>query len=243
MKASFYGLMLLFFTGCVTVYLPTPHSSPMFSGKNEFQAAGSVGTGLNFRTAYSFTDHWGAAASYMYANNKSLNKLLDGNQWRTHSVGEISLGYYAKTKYNMYLDCFAGVGLGEGTADNINTTTGWDSFFFPGGTDHYKGKASYYKVYLQPTIGWTRRIISWNAGLRFSYVDFTKAVVTQNDDRINFGEKPRVLTSASSEIRVTLIKEKFYSSSQVSLMLYDTIEEDFIYYEFVAVSTGLLFKF
>jgi hypothetical protein len=217
----------------------------MFSKKNEFQAGASAGVGLHVRTAYSVTNHLGITASYLNANNRGLNKALDGTQWRIHNVGEVGIGYYTNNQRNRYMDLFAGAGWGKGVAHN---TMGYSSWFslWPGedsyNRDRYDAKGKYYKIYLQPAIGWRKKIFSWNASLRFTYLNFTDATAILNDEPIKFGENPRVMVSSGGEFRVAIIKEKLYGSAQAGLMLYTTVEEDFFYYEFVSLSAGIMVK-
>jgi hypothetical protein len=241
MKVFLYVLILLSFTSCVTVYIPTPHNSPMFVGEKEFQVAASAGTGLNLRSAYSLSRHCGITANYHDADNRFINRYLEATQWRKHRVGEIAFGYYSNMREKFYFDFFAGAGIGRGSAENTVHYSGW--LWSGTGKDYYEGEASYNKLYLQSSIGLRRKRVSWNASARFSYVDFTHVYVTENNEELSFGSNVKSFLSAGSECRIAVIKDKLYATIQGGLiMTAPRDEEDFIYFEFGNVSAGLLLK-
>jgi hypothetical protein len=200
MKSAAPFSVLLFslfvFIGCAPLYIPTSHNTPMFTGKNEFQASAGMYSGLNAQAAYSFTDHFAVAANYLYAR---YNKETDG---RTQKVGELALGYYTNFDSNWCAEIFTGFGLGKGHA--------YDSLYYTFTTyDPYEANGKYFKIFVQPSIGMNKGNALWNFSVKLTYLNFTSVNIKHDDETLVKGKTSEFFAEPTITWQFPLKKKLF----------------------------------
>lgn len=161
---SVVTIILLVFTGCVTLYKPNSLYSPMLQEKGDGNVSASLGitgTGLmNLQGSYALTDHFGVMASGMYHNRRD-----DSNEESVEKLnilsGEAGAGYFQRTGANndLLFQCFGG--LGHGSSRDIITNTS---------QDNPEARALFYNLFFQPGLVITGRNIEVAFDLRANYV-------------------------------------------------------------------------
>ena len=114
-------------------YSPTGANASFLKEKNQMRISGNVTTvdnddhangtniGMQVKTAYAITDHFGIAAAFFTGKEKdkyNQHSIYDDEakslSYR-HKLGEISAGYFSSvnTRKTLFLELYAGYGLGR----------------------------------------------------------------------------------------------------------------------------------
>lgn len=156
-------VIMILFSSCNVLYIPSSHNSPMLSNKNEFQVSALVGTGINLQTAYAVTDHVGIMLNgYFYSSEKELK--IEGNStkkmkelWVSYEFGA---GYYTKVFDVFTFEIFAGGGTGQVPADFRYVDYNYD------GTQ----TSTMSTLFIQPALGFRSKLIDLSGVSRFSAI-------------------------------------------------------------------------
>lgn len=156
-------IIVLLFTSCKILYIPTTHNSPMLSNKDEFQVSALVGTGVNLQSAYAVTDHVGLMLNgFFLSSNKEIDLGSDSTKkinelWLTFEAGA---GYFTKVLDVFTFEIYAGGGTGRVPGDFRNVNYTYD------GTQ----TAPMSKLFIQPAIGFRSKIVDISGVTRFSAI-------------------------------------------------------------------------
>lgn len=159
-------LISFLFSSCTHYYyVPNVQNVPLFREKNEFRIAAHYGGGDEsvageVQAAYAITDKMGVAANYIHASggHDSKNNFGKGNYI------EGAVGYFKPVEKSGVFEIYGGLG-GGGQHHEYNSNYSNDSF----------GKAdlSFFKIYLQPSYGFTFNWIDVAFSTRLNRVSYT----------------------------------------------------------------------
>ncbi len=172
-------LILFLFSSCgPTLYVPNTVNTPMLSQKGDWKAsAGAVALGpegnFEFQGSYAFSDKMAVMGSFFHGN--------DTERTIKHTLGELGLGIYKtywpnKRGVNMgRVELFGGLSLGKGQDDNV-----LKSVVYPGPdeTCDYLGK--YYRLFLQPGLGFRTKVIDLSFHTRIAWINFHDILEVQD---------------------------------------------------------------
>ena len=156
--------MLLWLTGCVTLYKPNAIHSPMLKEKGELNASGSLGLSgcgiINLQSAYATSNHTAIMIDGMVhqrnsrSDDSSVEKL---NMF----FGEAGAGYFTTLgdKNNGLFQCYGGGGYGK-TIDKIKIS----------GQPNPEVYAKYFNIFIQPGMAYISKNIEVAFDLRANYV-------------------------------------------------------------------------
>jgi hypothetical protein len=168
MKYLLYLLLLIIIiciTSCAPVY-KSPLTHPVhFSGKKELDGAVMLGTGgINASVAYSVTNHFFLKANGHYFTDDNLDSVLPANLPKdlTYHV-DLAAGYYRYFSNFGFFSVSGGAGGGYGL-------TFTDAF----PQDYLYHQGYYYRLFLQPQIGYDSKNLEAGVMPRVSYVHFTR---------------------------------------------------------------------
>lgn len=156
------GFML---SSCATAYISNTRNVPMFGEAGEFAGAVALSSGVDVQAAYSVSDHVALMAN---ANGVIKKEKPEGKPSfnRDHFFAEGALGYFSRTKTTR-IELFGGYGLGEGTS--------YESYyFFRTGSENVVTKATYNRIFIQPSIGTNKKKFNFMLTARVSMVGFKK---------------------------------------------------------------------
>jgi len=165
-KILSYLILVISCSSCASVYVPSVRSTPLFTKRGQAQVQTSFGNGININAAYALTNHIAISAGGLYANNKLILK----SDWRVHQSAEAALGVYGVIK-KFSFECFGGYGAGKGHGEEH--ISGW--IFF--NSYREQAKASYKKIFIQPSMSYTRKRIEYIGSFRLSQVAFQDVAV------------------------------------------------------------------
>ncbi len=141
-------------------YIPNVVNTPLLSDKDEFQAS------LHYSTS-------GYDAQFAYAVTENIGVMLNGNMenWKSdtsdeyhkHFFGETGAGYYSKLGKKGRTEVFGGIGLGSVDIKDYR-------YAFP------TTKSTYTRVFLQPAIGFSTKVVDFSFATRFSLVNMDKTI-------------------------------------------------------------------
>jgi len=137
----------------------------MFAEANEFAGSVAVSSGIDAQLAYSVSDHVAIMAN---ANTVQQKLTPEGKPSfsRNHIFAEGGLGYFSRTKKSRF-ELFAGYGVGSGTS--------YESyFFFHTQSQEVVTKASYNRIFIQPSLGTNNKKFNIIFTARVSMVGFQK---------------------------------------------------------------------
>jgi hypothetical protein len=149
-------------SSCATIYNPNSRNLPMFSGKGEFQASASAGSGLNVQTAFAVSNHLGVMANGMHFSENAATYQSN------HLFGEFGVGYFINHK-NLYFDLFGGGGIGQVDARNQVSYTN-------GSVDHIDAKGDFSKFFIQPCVALKFKNFQIGLAARFARLDFSNLI-------------------------------------------------------------------
>lgn len=159
--------LLVFFTSCVSKYIPNIINTPMFTNAGEFQANIAYGSSdYNGQLGYAITDHIAVMVNGNYNNTVEVyeryNDELRENHRKLYFI-EGGLGYYNLFSVNGHYEVFGGYGTGQ--VDILHNSIDWLDLDPDGNVNN-----KYNRYFLQPSIGFTRKVIEGNFTTRFVVV-------------------------------------------------------------------------
>lgn len=158
MTSAWQSIFLFFaLASCAPVYFPNTPNVPLHREKGEFQASARIGNGFELQTAYAIGDNWGVMANTNFLLNKSEEN------YRSLLFGEGGVGYFENLDH-FVLECYAGAGMGASESEG--------DFTLNGTTTTTRGNGTFYKVFIQPSIGGNRSAFTAYLTPRVSLVDF-----------------------------------------------------------------------
>jgi hypothetical protein len=152
-------------TSCATAYVSNTRNTPMFGEANEFAGSIAVSSGVDAQFAYSATDHVAVMAN---VNTVQQKLKPDGKESfkRNHVFAEGGIGYFTRTKKSRF-ELFAGYGMGQGTS--------YESYyFFHTSSKETITKASYSRIFIQPSLSTNNKKFNLIFTARVSMVGFSK---------------------------------------------------------------------
>lgn len=166
-KISLLILFVLSLSSCTHYYyMPSVKNVPLFKEKNEYCISGAVSSAEEIeakevQVAYSVSNRFAVMANYMKAEGGNLSS----NDWGKGKYLEAAFGYYNPYKKNKVFQVFAGMGIG-----NQQHQYEESSYSFMVGTSYYdigSSDLSFRKYFMQPSIGYTNKIvdIAFTSGL------------------------------------------------------------------------------
>jgi hypothetical protein len=156
--------MLLFLTGCVTLYKPNAIHSPMLKEKGELSTSASLGLsgcGLyNLQAAYAISNHTGVMMDGMI-HNRHINNTYSPSEKLNIFFGECGAGYFTSfgNQKNELFQCYSGAGYGT-TTDKINNDNQPDP----------EVNANFFNIYFQPGLAFTSKYFKVAFDIRANYV-------------------------------------------------------------------------
>jgi len=159
----------ILFSSCIHVYyVPNVQNVPLFKEKNEYRFSGSLGssatiTQFDVQAAYSVTDNIGIMVDYMTAkeyDSESNIFYYNGNNFGG------AIGYFKPIKAAGVFEIYGGLGGGKQHHE-------YKEFFSLtkiAGTS----ELSHFKLYVQPSFGFTKNVIDIALSTRFTRLSFPK---------------------------------------------------------------------
>jgi len=155
-------IITAFYTSCTPLYYPNKLNVPLMTNKGEGQGNIAYGfNGLDLQGAYAVTENIAIMGNFSYMEKSD----------HSHRFGELGAGYYTKLSEVGRFEVFGGYGYGtaETYYDNLNYA-----------------KGLYHRIFLQPTIGFTSKIVDGGLSLRPVFVSFPKiSGTTFTSDNLN----------------------------------------------------------
>ncbi len=152
-------LAITTFYGCKPLYVPNVVNTPMFSNKNEFQAAVHFGTaGFDPQLAYAVTNNIGIMANGSFEIFETTDTAVTFPH--KHSFGELGIGYYTKLSGKQRFEVYGGYGIGNikfEDSDNNNNIP-------------FEVKVKTNRFFIQPAYGITTEHIDFSVASRFIWV-------------------------------------------------------------------------
>jgi hypothetical protein len=227
-------LPLALLYSCAPVYVPNTRNAPLFVKAGEFQGAMQLGTnGLDLQGAVAVTNNIAVMANYSYGNRNTdtLNRN-DTENYHKHKLYEGAIGYY-KNDEKFCFEIFLGYGVGEATSI--------DNYSFGSVIDGY-AHGKFTRIFLQPSFGMNKKVVTVAFTPRLSIVDFSEFVDT--DLRIankTYDPQPKLFIEPAVTARFNFLDNRFFASIQVgvSTTLADNVVFDF---QPVNITTGLGFR-
>lgn len=198
MKTTISTLIIGFFLASCSplYYAPNAPNVPLFKEKNEIIAAASFSSGdeinsVQVQTAY-------AVDSMLAIQLNGLFSIRDGNFYGTYAEG--TFGYFNNISNNWILSTYFGLGAGnvfrEYQTPYCSTTTRAEQGF----------KANFFKIFLQPSIGYKRRYFEFAFTYKLSILNFTSVSLTNPSNISNHQVNPFCNTNNLNDVRgVSLI--------------------------------------
>lgn len=144
-------VVAVFFTSCAPIYYPNRLNAPMIKEKGAFNVEGSVGfTGFDLQGAYSPKENIGLMANF---------STIGGSSSHNHTFFEAGAGYYNSLGTKGLFEVYGGGGYGQAKGS---------TFDFPESTL----SGSYYRLFIQPSIGLVHEWSNVYFATRLVYVDF-----------------------------------------------------------------------
>jgi len=156
--------ILIFLTGCVTLYEPNAIHSPLLKEKKELNTSASLGLSgcglFNLQTAYAISNHTGVIFDGMY-HNRQVSSADSSVEKLNIIFGEAGAGYFTTfgNKKNGLFQCYSGGGYGI-TSDKMNNA----DQFYP------EVNAKYFNIFIQPGLAFTSEYFEVAFDLRVNYV-------------------------------------------------------------------------
>ncbi len=167
MKTKQFSIFLLtsaifVINSCSPVYVPNVINAPMLTNQKEIQAALHFGTsGFNPQFAYAITNHLGIMANGSFLDMTS-DTSSSADFYHKHSFFEVGPGYYTNFGSRFKFGIYGGYGFGKIKGEYENVL--W--------TSRAEVKSS--RIFLQPTVGMTSKILDLGVSTRFVVVTFTQ---------------------------------------------------------------------
>lgn len=157
-----YISAILIFNSCAPAYIPNVINAPMLTNKGEIQASAHLGlSGLNPQFAYAITDHLGIMANASFLNIKSDSSSTSDFSHKA-TFYELGAGYYSHFGSRFKFATYGGAGVGKVNAE-------YDNELWSSGVD-----VNCTRIFLQPTIGMTSKIVDLGISTRFVAVSFSQ---------------------------------------------------------------------
>lgn len=151
-------LVVTTFYGCKPLYVPNVVNTPLFSNKNEFQAAVHMGTaGFDPQLAYSITNNIGIMANGSFEIFQTTDTTIAFPH--KHSFGELGIGYYTKLAGKQRFEVYGGYGIGNIKFEEFDINN------IP-----YEAKVKTNRYFIQPAYGITTEHIDFSVASRFIWI-------------------------------------------------------------------------
>jgi hypothetical protein len=157
--------IITFFPACRLAYYPTSYNAPVLQKQGDTQITGVIGLGNNeIQVAYATFDHVGLTLTGSYFAEKKEITIEDEVREITEHFTylEGGVGYFDQIGSFGKYGIFGGAGLGRVPADFRNS-------FYDGNQTSLRKK-----LFLQPAIGFTSKLVDVNGVLRLSAVNINK---------------------------------------------------------------------
>ena len=169
MKTARYCLFICLplFTGCATMYIPSPKNIPLFEEKGEVQVETGVTANSIFATGnYAFSEKYAVIAN---------GSLSFGNFSEIYDLADLHQGG-GETNYLMFGGVFAHHSVEAGVGKYKIPLSGWNlELFGGGGYGNAKGgdhKNEYWLGFIQGNIGKRFKAIELGWSLRVAFSEF-----------------------------------------------------------------------
>ncbi len=248
MKKTFLLLFLACaFSSCTHYYyMPTTKNVPLFREKNEYRLSGTLSSGSEIdakeiQAAYSFTNRFAVMANYMSASGGNLSS----NDWGKGKYYEAAFGYYNSYKKNKVFEVFAGMGIGNQQHKYEESSYS----FMGGGTSYYdigSSDLSFRKLFIQPSIGYSNRIvdIAYSSGLSWlSFYDVKNNITSNKAPYLDVDAIAKKRNSYMFENALTLRLGWNYVKVQFQFQTSHQLSKPELAFEGGMASMGLSFAF
>lgn len=188
MKIKIHNILFLFggifFVSCKTIYRPNLAQMHVFKEKNSGQADVMIGSnGGEVQVGYAFTKNWAIVAAGVYDVSKatvmdSLYGVRDGNSDYSNLSVELGLNYYKWLREDSIV-CLSLIGGG-----GYGKTKGYSDIWYNPDFVYYD--ASYYKIFWQPTVSFSKDYVNFSIATRFRFLSFT-SLTNERADIIRTG--------------------------------------------------------
>ncbi|MFU8843563.1 MAG: hypothetical protein ACNA7V_07130 [Bacteroidales bacterium] len=155
----------ILFSSCIHLYyVPNVQNVPLFKEKNEYRFSGSLGssatiTQIDVQAAYSVTDNIGIMVDYMTAKDVDSESNNFGG----------AIGYFKPIEAAGVFEIYGGLGGGK-QHHEYEIVTSFYPLSFTTGTS----ELSHFKLYVQPSFGFTNNVIDIALSTRFTRLSFPK---------------------------------------------------------------------
>jgi len=172
-------IILLFLTSSCYhyYYAPNMHNVPLFQQKEELHLdlSGSMGnefTAFEVQAAFSVADNF-ALMGNGFMLNRNWDDLIPEDYNRGHLI-EGGAGTFVNLDHDMVFEAYTGLGFGKIENGYENSTT---------------SKLSFYRYFLQPSVGYTSDFMDVAvslrlSGLRYNDIQFTGILEQDDQDQI-----------------------------------------------------------
>lgn len=159
-------LIIITFTGCVSVYNPNPLNVPMLKEKGDVKLTVEAGNGFHGQFAAAIADEVGVIASAGFDSGSDTRFGSKGERKTSHYNVEAGLGYFTKLSESWIFEIYGGGGFGD-FKDNKN----YSSIFDASSNSEVTGKIT--KGFIQPAIGYNRDNFSISLAIRNVYLSLS----------------------------------------------------------------------
>lgn len=185
-KHSYLAILFLFLcTSCTHYYyVPASKNVPLFKEKNEYRATLTAASanymkGNEVQAAYSITNRVAVMANYLYMDGGSR----ETDNWGRGEYFESAVGYYKPFRKKGVFEVFAGMGVGDQHHQYERS-----SVSFLGVSKYNIGNSdlSFTKVFIQPSIGMSSKVVDMAFTAGFSRLNFHKVRNGINEDELEY---------------------------------------------------------
>jgi hypothetical protein len=198
-RKIFFVLIVVFCSSCAVVYVPPARNVPLFVKRGEFNGTLSWGSsGTNIQTAYSVSNHLGVMGNFQVGGN------------RTHTSGDIGLGYYLRKR--VAFEVYGGYGIGKGHGVDFDFGLDDEAIDLSG---------KYQRYFLQPSIGLYTKRTEWAFTLRVSALQFDELSLAIDRTSIQVPNERIYFVDPSFTMRhYTSANKRFYFQTQLGFSAY-----------------------
>ena len=151
-----YAIIVLLAGACAPAYVPNVINTPLISKAGEFNASIYTGTsGIDPQLSLGVTDHFGIMLNGSFASRTSDST----DDFHKHFFVEMAPCYYSVFEENGRFELYGGFGFGKIQAEFDNNL--WIS----------RSNVSYYRFFLQPSIGYASNYFDASLATRIVMVN------------------------------------------------------------------------
>ncbi|QEH40711.1 hypothetical protein [Chitinophaga sp. XS-30] len=251
------ALAVLAFASCsrqMHTYVPNPANVPLLKEKNEFKANLSL---TNWQAAYAVSDNIAVMVNGQYVWRNLLYDSDSDGDWLLdpHVRGgliEGGVGFFkaVDSRQRAIFDVYAG--YGNGSFKTLDNEFSADSIR---GNTNYQLRTKFHKFFIQPTFGFSHKVVEAAFSTRISVVRFYDQTmgskVFENDDvrRENFlklGDKAMPFFEPTFTVRAGYRYIKWHGQLLISVPINDETYSGYQVGDFfqpVSFSTGISLNF